>query len=121
MGTTGKKLPKAYRDLKERYSEYLGAVEKLGRSVKQAGPIDEKTAQLVQLAAATAIRSEGSVHSHARRALDAGVTPEEIRHALILLTSTIGFPTVVAGLTWVGDILEGKRGKARKRRIPHPP
>ena len=43
-------------------------------------------------------------------ALDAGATPEEILHALILLTSTIGFPTVVAGLTWVGDILEGKRG-----------
>ena len=110
MSARGKKLPKAYRDLKQRYSTVIEAVETLGLSVKQAGPIDEKTAQLVQLAAATAIRSEGSVHSHARRALDAGATKEEIRHALILLTSTIGFPTVVAGLTWVGDILEGKRG-----------
>ena len=77
--------------------------------MKQAGPIDEKTAQLVQLAAAAAIRSEGSVHSHTRRSLEAGATPEEIRHALILLTSTIGFPTVVAGLTWAGDILGRKR------------
>lgn len=104
-----KRLPKAYRDLKERYGEYLQAVESLGVSVKKAGPIDEKTAQLVQLAAATAIRSEGSVHSHTRRALEAGATPEEIRHALVLLTSTIGFPTVVAGLTWAGDILGRKR------------
>ncbi len=109
MRKTGKKLPKAYRDLKERYGEYVQAVESLGTSVKQAGPIDEKTAQLVQLAAAAAIRSEGSVHSHTRRALEAGATPEEIRHALILLTSTIGFPTVVAGLTWAGDILGRKR------------
>ena len=111
MGTTGKKLPKAYRDLKERYGEYLGAVEKLGSTVKQAGPIGEKTAQLVQLTAAPAIRSAGAGHRHARGGPGAGATPEEIRHALILLTSTIGFPTVVAGLTWVGDILEGKRGK----------
>lgn len=109
MGTNGKTLPKTYRNLKKRYGKFVGAVEALGASVKEAGPIDEKTAQLIQLAAAAAIRSEGSVHSHARRALEAGATPEEIRHALILLTSTIGFPTVVAGLTWTGDILEGKR------------
>lgn len=109
MGATGKKLPKTYRNLKERYSDHIEAVETLGRSVKEAGPIDEKTAQLVQLAAAAAIRSEGSVHSHAKRALEAGATPEEIRHALIPLTSTIGFPTVVAGLTWAGDVLEDSR------------
>ena len=40
MGTREKKLPKAYRNLKERYGGYIGAVEALGTSVKQAGPID---------------------------------------------------------------------------------
>lgn len=109
MGAKGRQLPKAYRNLKRRYGGFVEAVEALGASVKGAGPIDEKTAQLIQLAAAAAIRSEGSVHSHARRALEAGAKPEEIRHALILLTSTIGFPTVVAALTWAGDILKGKR------------
>jgi len=108
MGEKGKELPKAYRMLGKRYETFLGAVEALGTTVKEAGPIEEKTAQLIQLAAAAAIRSEGSVHSHTRRALEAGATPEEIRHALILLTSTIGFPTVAAALTWAGDILEGK-------------
>jgi len=108
MRKKGKELPKAYRELGNRYGKFLGAVEALGAAVKEAGPIDGKTAQLIQLAAAAAIRSEGSVHSHARRALEAGAAPEEIRHALILLTSTIGFPTVAAGLTWAGDILEGK-------------
>lgn len=46
------------------------------------------------------------LRSHVRRALEAGATPEEIRHALILLVSTIGFPTVVAALTWAEDVLE---------------
>lgn len=97
--------PKTYQNLKKSYGDFIEAVESLGKTVRASGPIDEKTGHLIQLAAAAAIRSEGSVHSHTRRALDAGATPEEVRHALILLTSTIGFPTVVAALTWAEDEL----------------
>jgi alkylhydroperoxidase/carboxymuconolactone decarboxylase family protein YurZ len=46
------------------------------------------------------------VHSHTRRALEAGATPEQIRHTLISLTSTIGFPTVVAAISWADDVIE---------------
>src|SRR5689334_8736650 len=46
----------------------------LGQAAADAGPLPEKTRYLVQLAAAAAIRSEGAVHSHARRALAAGAT-----------------------------------------------
>jgi alkylhydroperoxidase/carboxymuconolactone decarboxylase family protein YurZ len=65
-----------------------------------------KTSHLIQLAAAAAIRSEGSVHSHTRRALEAGAKADEIYHAIILLTSTIGFPTVSAALSWADDVIE---------------
>jgi alkylhydroperoxidase/carboxymuconolactone decarboxylase family protein YurZ len=44
------------------------------------------------------------VHSHARRALEAGATSIEIHHALLLLTSTIGFPAVSAAISWVDDL-----------------
>lgn len=37
--------------------------------------------------------------------LQAGATPEEVRHAVIVLTSTIGFPTVAAALAWLDDML----------------
>lgn len=100
------KPPKTYRELKEKYGAFIEAVETLGHRVRESGPIEAKTAHLIQLAAAAAIRSEGSVHSHVKRALDAGASPDEVRHALILLTSTIGFPTVVAALTWAGDIMD---------------
>jgi 4-carboxymuconolactone decarboxylase len=50
------------------------------------------------------------VHSHVRRAKAAGASPEEIYHALIALTSTIGFPTVSAALSWAYDVLEKKAG-----------
>lgn len=64
-----------------------------------------KTAHLTQLAASVAIRSEGGVHSHVRQALTHGTTSDEIFHAIILLTSTVGFPTVSAALSWAEDLL----------------
>jgi len=104
-----RKIPRNYRNLKQRAGAFVDAVEALGQAAKQAGPLDEKTAQLIQLAAAAGIRSEGSVHSHVRRALDAGATPDEVRHALILLVSTIGFPTMAAALTWADDVIKPPR------------
>lgn len=97
--------PEKYRIMKQRHPELFGAVEALGESLKQSGTLNEKNSQLIQLAAAAAIRSEGAVHSHTRRALDAGANAGEIRHALILLTSTIGFPGVMAALSWADDVL----------------
>ena len=98
-------LPESFQRLGQRHKALLDAVDSLGQAAKQAGPVDEKTAQLIQLAAAAAIRSEGAVHSHVRRALQAGSNVEEIEHAVVLLTSTIGFPSVAAALSWVGDIV----------------
>lgn len=103
------KLPKKFLQIKKQHEKYFDAVEELGKVVKQEGPLDEKTAHLIQLAAAATERSEGAVHSHVRRAREAGVTPEEIYHALILLTSTIGFPSVVAALSWADDIIQDKK------------
>ncbi|WP_137886647.1 carboxymuconolactone decarboxylase family protein [Pseudomonas sp. 2FE] len=94
-----------YQRFKKQYPDYFGAVEALGVAVRHAGPLDEQVIQLVQLGAAAAIRSEGAVHSHVRRALEAGVTPEQIHHTLLSLASTIGFPTVVAALSWADDVI----------------
>lgn len=101
-------LPDQYVGLRKKYQPLMEALDGLGRATREQGPIDKKTAHLIQMAAAVAIRSEGAVHSHARRALQAGATPEEISHAVILLTSTIGFPNVSAALSWVDDILENR-------------
>ena len=98
--------PGLYVTLKKQYPEYLAAVEALGETVRKLGPLDEKTLHLIQLAAAAAIRSEGATHSHARRARQAGATNEEIRHALLALTSTLGFPNVTAALSWSDDVLK---------------
>jgi alkylhydroperoxidase/carboxymuconolactone decarboxylase family protein YurZ len=99
------KLPGHYRFEKIKREEYMEAVEALGEKLRRQGPLDVKTAHLVQLAAAVAIRSEGGVHSHVRQALAHGATAEEVYHSIVLLTSTVGFPTVSAALSWAEDLL----------------
>ncbi len=99
------KIASHYKTVKKHHPEYLEAVENLGKTVKEAGPIDEKTAQLIQLAASIASKSEGATHSHTKRAIEAGATKDEIRHCVLLLTNTLGFPTVMAGLSWVNDVI----------------
>jgi AhpD family alkylhydroperoxidase len=109
------KAPPVFLKLTRDHPEVFRAIEKLGVSVRAAGPLDDRTGHLVQLAAAAAIRSEGAVHSHVRRALAAGVTRQEIEHALLLLVSTIGTPQVVAALSWARDLGDGSAKSRRKR------
>ncbi len=97
--------PKFYQKMQQEYQDVMQAVGRLGKATREAGPLEDKQAQLIQLAAAAALKSEGSVHSHTRRALEAGASPEEVRHALILLISTIGYPNVAAALSWAEDVL----------------
>ncbi len=109
------KLPNQYVSIGSRFKKYFTALNGLGKAAKAAGPLDERTSQLIQLAGAASVRSEGSVHSHARRALEAGATAEEIYHAVLLLTSTIGFPTVSAALSWLDDVVSPQPRNPKKK------
>ena len=106
------KLPKRYTDFLDKYPDVAEAHRALGDACSEAGPLNEKTRALVRLGIAVGCQHEGAVHSHARRALEAGASAKEIRHAVILSTTTIGFPAMMAALSWVDDILR----KRRKRR-----
>ena len=52
--------PTQYQNLLKRFRGVLKAVDGLGKATKAAGPLNRKNAELIQLAAAAAIRSEGS-------------------------------------------------------------
>lgn len=100
------KYPKNYTEFQNKYPELLKAYEDAGKLAREAGPIDSKTAHLIQMAACVGIRSEGGVHSHARRALKAGASADELYHTIALVISSIGFPTAAAAFSWVGDVVE---------------
>lgn len=98
-------LPQAYQDFTVKYRSIWEAYNQLGAAVHQQGPLDEKTRELVKLGIAVGARLEGAVHAHTRKALEAGVLPEEIRHAVLLAIPTQGFPAMMAALTWIEDEL----------------
>ena len=111
-----KELPGRYRQFRSEFPEISQAYDDLGRMLAQAGPLDEKRVQLIKLAMAVASGQEGAVHSHARRALEAGAAEEEIRQVGLLALTTVGFPRMMAGLSWIDDVL--KAGLGGKRKIP---
>jgi len=102
-------LPNHFRRFVETYPDIGRAYEGLGKAVASAGPLDAKTQALVKVGLSIGARMEGAVHSHVRKALEAGCTPEEIRHAVLQATTTIGFPNMMAGMSWVDDVLEKLR------------
>ncbi len=85
------------------------AYELLGNAVANAGPLSARESALVKIGIACGARLEGGLHSHCRKALDAGVSPEEIRQAVLLATTTLGFPSMMACLSWVDDVIDGKK------------
>ena len=44
-------------------------------------------------------------HPVTRRALEAGCTPDQLRRVGVLAITTIGFPSTIAAMSWVEDIL----------------
>ena len=103
-----KELPGRYRDFRRQFPAISGAYDDLGRMLAEAGPLDEKQVQLVKLGMAVASAQEGAVHSHARRALEAGAKPEEVRQVALLAMTTVGFPRMMAGMSSIDDVLKGQ-------------
>ncbi len=99
-------LPKPFKEFTEKYPKVAEAYENLGSEVHAAGPLDEKTRALVKLSISIGSRMEGAVHSHTRKALEAGCSKEEIQQTVLLALPTIGLPNMMASMTWVNDILE---------------
>lgn len=100
------RLPKRYKKFFEEFPAVGAAYEAFGTAVGEAGPLDEKTRCLIKLGMSISARMEGAAKSHAHKALQAGASPAEIRHVAVLSAPTIGFPNMMAGLSWVDAVLE---------------
>lgn len=99
------KLPARYVQFLETYPTVFSAFDALGAATADVGPLNGKPRALVKLGIAIGGQMEGAVHSHTRRALEAGCSHDEIRHVALLATTTLGFPSMIKALTWVDDVL----------------
>ena len=110
------KLPGAYEVFQKEFKSIASAYDQLGEDSVEWGPLNKKTVRLVKLGIAIGAGLEGAVHSHTRRALEAGATAREIRHTVLLALTTLGFPAMMSGLTWVEDVLKGKLHNRRRKK-----
>src|SRR5688500_15786670 len=102
------KWPGRFLEFQKKFPSVYQAYDALGAATATAGPLDGKTRALVKLGIAVGGQMEGAVHSHTRRAVEAGCTPGEIRHVVLLSTTTMGFPSMMKTLSWVEDIIGEK-------------
>ena len=103
-----KQLPKRFKKFQKDFPEVAKVYEELGSAVHKSGPLNEKTRALVKLAISTGAGMEGAVHSHTRKAVEAGCSKAEIKQTVMLALPTIGFPATMAVMSWVEDIIEKK-------------
>jgi len=98
-------LPEIFKNFLEKFPEIAKAHLSVGELCAKSGPIDEKRQHLIQLGVSIGLGSKGGVRSHARRALDAGATEEEIIQTLLLSTTIVGFPAMIAAYGWILEVL----------------
>jgi 4-carboxymuconolactone decarboxylase len=91
-------LALAYQNFRATYPEVANPLDQLGQAADVAGPLDERPRRLVHLGIAIGALAEGAVRSNVRKALDAGVSVDEIRQVSLLAITTSGFPNAIAGL-----------------------
>lgn len=78
---------------KEEFPEVFARHEALGKEIHEnAGPLADKNRWLIKIAISAACNHKRALATHINKARAAGVTVDEIKHALLLLIPTAGFP-----------------------------
>ena len=101
-----RKIPKHFQEFTKKYPHIASAYENLAAECHKNGPLNDRERILVKLGIAIGSCMEGSVHSQIRKGLDSGMKPDEIRQAVLLATTAVGFPAMMAALSWTEEILQ---------------
>jgi alkylhydroperoxidase/carboxymuconolactone decarboxylase family protein YurZ len=111
-------LPSGANALARHHPQIWESYAELGERCVKGGPLDRRVTRLVKIALATGAGTEGGLHSHVRRGLAEGLSPDEIRHIGLLAIPTLGLPAAVRAMTWMEDILQRKPGTKGAERRP---
>jgi alkylhydroperoxidase/carboxymuconolactone decarboxylase family protein YurZ len=98
-------IHKIFTQFKEEFPEIHAKHEALGKEVhEKGGPLTEKNRWLIKIAISGACNHKRALETHIRRAKAAGVDEDEIKHALLLLIPTAGFPAFMKSYTVLKSI-----------------
>ncbi len=89
-----KEIHKIFKKFKKEFPALYKGHEALGKLIHgQSGPLPEKTRWLIKIAVSGASGHALSLETHILKGKESGLTNAEIKHALLLLIQTTGFPT----------------------------
>ncbi len=103
--------PEYFNQLEKRYPDVANSFTRLSADCAGAGPLDMKTQRLVKLGVAVGAGIEGDVQNLAIQALAEGITPDELRHAVLISVTTAGFPIMIAAMQLVEQIITAREAK----------
>jgi AhpD family alkylhydroperoxidase len=85
---------KIFTKFKKEFPRVYSDHEALGKEIHEnSGPLPEKVRWLIKIAVSGASQHPIALETHIMKAKEAGVSDDEIKHALLLLIQTAGFPT----------------------------
>jgi AhpD family alkylhydroperoxidase len=92
-----------FSQFKDEFPKIHEIHETLGKEIHEnSGPLDAKTCWLLKIAISASCGHKRALDTHIRKAREAGVSDEEIKHALLLLITTAGFPTFMKAYSVLG-------------------
>ena len=98
-----KDLHEVYTQFKKEFPRVDEGNEALGKEIhEKSGPLPEKVRWLIKVAISGASHHSIALETHIAKGLEAGVTEAEIKHALLLLIPTAGFPTFMEAYSILG-------------------
>lgn len=98
------RIPEVYDDFTREFPGIAAAFETLAATTHDAGPLDPRSRRLVKLGVAIGAESPGAVRSQVRKALEEGLSRAQIEHAIVLSTTTVGLPPMIAALKWSREV-----------------
>jgi alkylhydroperoxidase/carboxymuconolactone decarboxylase family protein YurZ len=100
-------IHKIFIRFKEEFPEVYARHEALGREVhEKVGPLGENSRWLIKIAISAACNHKRALATHIKKAKAAGVADEEIKHALLLLIPTAGFPTFMKAYAVLENLVD---------------
>jgi len=89
-----KEIHGVLKEFKKDFPAVYEGHEGLGKVIhEQSGPLSEKIRWLIKIAVSGASAHALSLETHILKGKESGLTDDEIKHALLLLIQTAGFPT----------------------------
>lgn len=104
-------LPHFAGGVAERHPDLWKAYQLLGKAASECGPLNAREQRLVKLALAIGAGSEGSCHSHTRRALAEKLPADALEHVALLAITSLGWAKAMRGLAWIEDVTSSSRSR----------